>query len=155
MLHRLRHLVIESEKQQYKEFQGTVEIDEAFIGGRERNIHAKGKKGTGDKEKVVVLGMVNSETAKVKAMKVVDAQKEHLLPKINVSVKNGSTIITDTYMVYKSLKKRYKHKSVKHSAGEYVRVDAKTAFSFQSKHKYNRRIPVYRRKDHYVHIVRI
>lgn len=110
-----------------KEFQGTVEIDEAYIGGLEGNRHAKDKKETGEKEKTVVLGMVNRDTGCVKAMKVPSAEKDFLLPKINMTVKKGSTIITDTYQAYKDLKKNYKYKSVKHSAGEYVRIDAKTA----------------------------
>ncbi len=111
-----------------KEFDGTVEIDEAYIGGRESNRHAKDKKETGEKEKTVILGMVNRDTKQVKAMKVPTAEKEFLLPKINMTVKKGSTIVTDTYMAYKSLKKRYKHKSVKHCNGEYVRTEAQTAF---------------------------
>jgi len=47
-------------------------------------------------------------------------------------VKNGSTIITDTYGAYKDLKKNYTHKSVKHSAGEYVRIEATTAFKIHT-----------------------
>lgn len=129
MLHRIKNAASISA---FKEFSGIVEIDEAYIGGREANRHAKDKKETGEKEKIVVLGMVNRETGKVKATKVVDGQKEHLLPKINLSVKQGSTIITDTYQAYKGLKKRYKHKSVKHSAGEYVRTEAQTAFKIHT-----------------------
>ena len=117
------------------EFEGTVEIDEAYIGGSESNRHAKDKKENGEptvggsqKPKTVVLGMVNRETGCVKAMKVPTAEKDFLLPKINLNVKQGSTIVTDTYHAYKDLKKNYKYKSVKHSAGEYVRIEAKTAF---------------------------
>lgn len=47
-------------------------------------------------------------------------------------MKNGSTIITDTYGAYKDLKKNYTHKSVKHSAGEYVRIEATTAFKIHT-----------------------
>jgi transposase-like protein len=110
------------------EFEGTVEIDEAYIGGSESNRHAKDKKENGEKPKTVVLGMVNRDTGCVKAMKVPTAEKDFLLPKINLNVKNGSTIVTDSYHAYKDLKKNYTHKSVKHSAGEYVRIEAKTAF---------------------------
>ena len=89
-------------------------------------------KETKSQKKTAVLGIVNRETGKVKAMKVVDNHKEHLLPKINVNVKNGSTIITDTYHAYKDLDKRYNHETVKHSMGEYVKKDSKTAFKIHT-----------------------
>ncbi len=130
MLHRIKNA--DSLSINNKTFSGTVEIDEAYIGGKEGNRHAKDKKETGEKEKTVVLGMVNRETGQVKAMKVPTAEKEWLLPKINMTVEKGSTIITDTYQAYKALKKKYKHKSVKHSSGEYVKIDAKTAFKIHT-----------------------
>jgi len=72
--------------------------------------------------------MINRETGKAKAMKVPTAEKDFLLPKIRLNVKQGSTIVTDTYHAYNDLKKQYTHKTVKHSAGEYVRIENKTAF---------------------------
>lgn len=113
------------------QFQGTIEIDEAYIGGSETNRHSKDRK-LGEKPKTVVIGMINRETGQAKAMKVPSAEKEWLLPKINVNVARGSTIVTDTYHAYKDLKKNYKHKTVKHSAGEYSRNErdneGRTAF---------------------------
>jgi transposase-like protein len=114
------------------QFEGTVEIDEAYLGGSETNRHAKDKKLTGEKDKTVVIGMVNRETKQVKSMKIPTNEKDFLLPKINLNVKQGSTIITDTYQAYKDLKKNYTHKTVKHSAGEYCRVESKTAFKIHT-----------------------
>lgn len=57
--------------------------------------------------------MVNCDTKQVKAIKVPSSEKEWLLPKINVNVKRGSTIVTDTYHAYKDLKKNYTHKNSK------------------------------------------
>lgn len=125
ILQRLRHA---SKNLFTNEFEGVTEIDEAYIGGSESNRHAKDKKENGEKPKTVVIGLVNRDTKQVKAMKVPTAEKDFLLPKINLNVKNGSTIVTDSYHAYKDLKKNYKHKSVKHSAGEYVRIEAKAAF---------------------------
>ena len=82
MLHRLRYLLSEAEKKEFTGFQGTVEIDKAYIGDREGNRYAKDKKLTDDKEKIAVLGIVNCETGKVKATKVVDAQTEHFYLKL-------------------------------------------------------------------------
>ena len=96
------------------------------------NSHAKDKKLTGEKPKTVVIGLVNRNTKQVNAMKIPTAEKDFLLPKINLKVKNGSIIVTDSYHTYKDLQKNYTHKSVKHSAGEYVRIEAKTAFKIHT-----------------------
>ena len=129
ILQRLRHA---SKNLFTSEFDGVTEIDEAYIGGSESNRHAKDKKENGEKPKTVVIGLVNRDTKQVKAMKVPTAEKDFLLPKINLNVKNGSTIVTDSYHAYKDLKNNFTHKSVKHSAGEYVRIEAKTAFKIHT-----------------------
>ena len=137
MLQKLKYLI--TSQTNNAEFEGVTEIDEAYIGGSESNRHAKDKKLTGEKEKTVVLGMINRETGKAKAMKVPTAEKDFLLPKIRLNVKSGSTIVTDTYHAYNDLKKQYTHKTVKHSAGEYVRIEPavgdsqnKTAFKIHT-----------------------
>jgi transposase-like protein len=111
------------------EFEGVTEIDEAYIGGSETNKHAHKK---GKSEKTVVIGMVNRNTKTVKAVKIPTAEKDFLLPKINLNVKQGSTIITDTYGAYKDLNKRFYHETVKHSEGEYVKVSARVAFKIHT-----------------------
>lgn len=92
MLQKLKYLI--TSQANNGEFEGTIEIDEAYIGGSESNRHAKDKKLTGEKPKTVVLGMINRETGKAKAMKVPTAEKEFLLPKIRLNVKSGSTTLT-------------------------------------------------------------
>ncbi len=52
---------------------------------------------------------------------VENADKECLLPKIGWNVEEKSVIVTDSYHTYNDLSNNYKHKSVKHSANEYVR----------------------------------
>lgn len=76
--------------------------------------------------------MVNRESQMVKVMKVVSAEEGYLLPKIYMNVADNSTIITDTLQAYKGLRKHYNHKTVKHSAGEYVRIDRHTAFKIHT-----------------------
>lgn len=129
ILQRLRHA---SKNLFTNEFEGITEIDEAYIGGSESNRHAKDKKLTGEKPKAVVIGMVNRDTKQVKAVKVPTAEKDFLLPKINLNVKSGSTILTDTYHAYKDLSKKYNHQTIKHSAGEYVRSDARVSFKIHT-----------------------
>ncbi len=130
MLQKLKYLI--TSQANNSEFEGTTEIDEAYIGGSESNRHAKDKKLTGEKTKTVVLGMVNRESGCVKAMKVPTAEKDFLLPKIRLNVKSCSTIVTDSYHAYNDLKKQYAHKTVKHSAGEYCRIEKHTAFKIHT-----------------------
>lgn len=120
MLHRLRH----ASKTNSFEFQGTVEADECYVGGTESNKHTKDKFKS---EKAVVFGLVERESKKAKSFVVESADKENLLPKIGCNVKAGANVITDSYHAYNNLKNNYKHDVVKHSAGEYVRVDARTS----------------------------
>ena len=64
------------------QFTGTVEVDECYVGGSESNKHASKKN---KKEKTVVIGMVNRNTKTVKAVKIPTAEKDFLLPKINLT----------------------------------------------------------------------
>ncbi len=125
MLHRLRH----ANKTNSFEFQGTVEADECYIGGSESNKHTKDKFKS---EKAVVFGLVERETKQAKSFVVENADKENLLPKIGCNVKAGANVITDSYHAYNDLRNNYKHKSVKHSANEYVRneldINGRVAF---------------------------
>ena len=125
MLQRIREVM----KGDFNQFDGITEIDEAYVGGKDGNKHSHLK---GKVEKSVIVGMVNRDTKQVKAFKVLDSQKEHLLPKINLNIKNGSTIITDTLQAYKDLKRNYNHNTVKHSNGEYVKKNSKTAFKIHT-----------------------
>jgi transposase-like protein len=111
------------------QFSGTTEIDECYVGGSESNKHTNKKFKS---EKSVIVGLVNRETKQVKAFKIDNANKECLLPKIGCNVKEKSTIVTDTYHAYNNLRRNYTHKTVKHSANEYVRneidIDGRVAF---------------------------
>jgi hypothetical protein len=72
MLQRLRH----GSKNLFKqEFKGTVEIDEVYLGGSETNRHSLDIKLKGQKENVVIIGMINRETRIAKAMKVLSSKK--------------------------------------------------------------------------------
>jgi transposase-like protein len=128
MLHRIR----EAKGIKFKSsgmFSGTTEIDECYVGGSDSNKHTN-KKFTS--QKTAIIGLVNRDTKQAKAFVVENADKECLLPKIGCNVEEKSVIVTDSYHAYNDLRNNCKHKSVKHSANEYVRnefdIDGRVPF---------------------------
>jgi transposase len=93
-----------------------VEIDEAYIGGRETLRQQKA-----GSNKTVVLGMVQRGGA-FKGRVLPDAKKPTLLPEIFQHVAPGTTISTDNLAAYKKLGDHgYKHGVVRHERMEWVR----------------------------------
>lgn len=129
MLQRIRHIM---ENGSHSPFNGITEMDEAYMGGSEANRHLADKKRTGPKTKTVVLGMVERNSKKVKAVKVESAKTYDLQDTIYSNITEGSHIVTDSYVGYDVLKWNYKHDTVNHSAGQYVKTDARVAFKIHT-----------------------
>jgi transposase-like protein len=107
---------------------GTVEVDETYIGGLVRNMHAskvdRSIVGTGGKGKAIVVGLkARSGEVRAKVMAGTDSAQLHPLIKENVAV--GSTVYTDEHRGYNGLAD-YNRQIVNHSRKEYVSGDAHT-----------------------------
>jgi len=100
---------------------GTVQADETFVGGKNKNRHAdkkiEGSQGRSVKDKTPVFGMTND--GKVNLEVVPNTQAATLKPIIKNLVEKGSIVVTDEWGGYTGLGKNYDHKVIKHNEGEY------------------------------------
>lgn len=110
--------------------EGTVEIDECYVGGKPRPGN-KGKPGPGGKrkrgrgtEKQPVMVLVE-RGGKSRAMPIPSADGETLVGAAKKHVASTAAIMTDEWAAYRGIGEHFDggHKSVNHSKGEYVRYE--------------------------------
>lgn len=89
--------------------------------GRRRKLKGKRGRGTLAEEKPPVLGIIQRHGEVVIAM-LPNVQQVTIQPLMTKTIQAGSLVYTDEYNIYDPLDQwGYHHKSINHSAGEYVR----------------------------------
>lgn len=108
-------------------FDGPVEVDETYIGGVAKNMHATKRKhltGRGGVDKTPVVGIKDRATGKVTAQVVAHVSARTLVPYITERTHADTVVFTDGHYAYQRLPRP--HAAVQHTVGEYVRGMAHT-----------------------------
>jgi len=113
VLHRIR-LAMQTEI--FDKLGGEVEVDETYIGGKARNMHAgrRRAKGRGTVGKAVVMGLLERH-GEVRTQVVPNIVRKTLHQEVRRHVEEGSTIYTDELRSYGGLEAEYAHKVINHA----------------------------------------
>jgi transposase-like protein len=130
MDHRIRLALQGTSKMKLGGTGKVVEVDETFIGGKARNMHADVKKrritGSGPVDKTAVMGILERGdkkkgiTSKVRTTVVDDRKKKTLQAEVRANVEAGAALYSDALKSYDGLESEYAHEVVDHAI-EYVR----------------------------------
>jgi transposase-like protein len=126
LCHRIRKAMEEGE---LPKFDGIVEVDETYVGGKAKNMHADVRRkkitGTGGMNKAPVFGIIQRK-GKVVAYSVPNVRKSVLVGKILDRVStDAEMIVSDELKSYNPLDKTYRHEVINHIR-EWVRGNIHT-----------------------------
>lgn len=118
--HRIRVMLTEKAPEL---LDGIVEVDETYVGGSLKNIHAKKKKELkGLDNKTMVFGAIQ-RGGKVRTTVIPQTTLENVSNAIEDFVALDSTMVTDEHHAYNKVGQKYNHKKVNHRDKEYVRKE--------------------------------
>lgn len=150
MLQRIRFGIDEVD-----ELDGEIELDETFVGGKNKNRHAnkkiKNSQGRSFKDKTPILGMMQKEikiieyrpnklnhnfkllkekiilqVSKVKLKVIKSTSSENIQPEIIKNINKNSKIISDEWIGYNGLNSMFNHIIIDHSKYQYVNENGNT-----------------------------
>ena len=122
MLHRLRKAW---EQDACDKLDGTVEADEAYVGGKTTNMHAwQRRQMTGLGNKTIVLGAKERSSGAARLRAVPSATAPFVHGFMDDTINRTAMVYTDEAKVYLGV--RFRRDTVNHGKGEYVRGDVHT-----------------------------
>ena len=147
LLHRIREMLANNEAEQLS---GKVEVDETYVGGKNKNRHAnkkiEGSQGRSAADKTPVIGIAQKQIvelverdhkvisgkrviekivkqqSKVSIAVVKNTEAETLQPFMVENVAAGSKVVTDSYRSYIGLNANFQHVQIKHTEGNYITI---------------------------------
>ena len=127
MLHRIREAWGNDDCEE--PFDGPVEVDETYFGGKRKNMSNVKRKelvgtGRGAVGKTAVIGMKDRATNEVRAEVVTETDADTLQDFVEENTEEDAKVYTDDAKAYKGVERE--HESVRHSVSEYVRGQAHT-----------------------------
>jgi transposase-like protein len=130
MLHRIRLAMKNKSLLKIGNTGGPVEIDETWVGGKAKNMHAKRrgriKDGWEKDNKTIVMGMLDRDTRQVRAKVIPDVTRLTLQGEILKQVTHGGKVYTDSAQGYVGMPmQNFVHETVNHIE-EYVRGEIHT-----------------------------
>lgn len=146
MLQRIRYAM--EHETYFQQLEGNIQVDEAFVGGKNKNRHAdkkvKQSQGRSFKDKTPVLGILQTAEFKIverpnklnpdktvtekvilkeaiiRCQVIPNTSAKVIQPILGKVVKYGSNLISDEWSAYKGLNRYFVHQIVDHSKGQYV-----------------------------------
>ncbi|HXD92777.1 MAG TPA: IS1595 family transposase [Bacteroidia bacterium] len=122
LLHRVRAMLANNAPAM---LDGTVEVDETYVGGKSKNKHvskripnSQGRSGNG---KTAVVGLLE-RNGFVKTFVIDNTEANTLQPIMLANVNPTATVVTDAYRSYNGLNVVYNHITVKHTENNYITV---------------------------------
>lgn len=111
-----------------EDFEGPVEVDETFVGGKAHNMHEskREKMRQADYPKAPIVGVKDRATGRVSARAVELTDPETLRSFVREHARPGAKVYSDGHAAYTGLEGEYKHAAVQHSVGTFAIGDVST-----------------------------
>jgi len=118
--HRIRVMLTEKAPEL---LDGIVEVDETYVGGSLKNIHAKKKEALkGLDNKTMVFGAIQ-RNGKLRTKVIPQTNIENISKAIEEFVAPDSFMVSDEHHAYNKVGEKYNHRKVNHRDKEYVRKE--------------------------------